>query len=139
MTKAWQTRNLGDLCDVLGGGTPPKDNPAFYSGTIPWATVRDMRQDVITDTECRITRDAIRSSATNIVPSGNVVIASRVGLGKVCFLGQDTAVNQDLRGIVPRDTKTLSARFLYWWLKSIAGEIVAEGTGATVRDRKSTR
>ena len=136
MKKGWQTKNLGDLCDVVGGGTPPKDKPAFYSGDIPWATVRDMRQDVITETEFRITKDAVKSSATNIIPSGNVVIATRVGLGKVCLIGQDTAINQDLRGIVPHSEKTLVVRFLYWWLKSIADVIVAEGTGATVQGVK---
>ena len=136
MKKGWQTKKLGDLCDVVGGGTPPKDKPSFYSGEIPWATVRDMRQDVITETEFRITKDAVKSSATNIIPSGNVVIATRVGLGKVCLLGQDTAINQDLRGIVPRIEKTLAVRYLYWWLKSISDAIVAEGTGATVQGVK---
>ena len=101
MKKGWQTKTLGDLCDVVGGGTPPKDKPAFYSGDIPWATVRDMRQDVITETEFRITKDAVKSSATNIILLGNVVIATRVGLGRVCLLGQDTAINQDLVELCP--------------------------------------
>ena len=136
MKSGWQTKHLGELCDVVGGGTPPKDNPAFYSGNIPWATVRDMRQEVITETECRITKEAVRSSATNIIPSGNVVIATRVGLGKVCLLAQDTAINQDLRGIIPRDTHKLSVRFLFWWLKSISDVIIAAGTGATVQGVK---
>lgn len=133
MKRGWRTEPLGALCDVVGGGTPSKGNPAFYSGEIPWATVRDMRQEVITETECSITKEAVASSATNIIPAGNVIIATRVGLGKVCLLGQDTAINQDLRGIIPRDTKTLSVRFLYWWLRSMAGTIIAEGTGATVQ------
>jgi len=134
--EGWPTRNLGDICDVVGGGTPPKDNPAFYSGKIPWATVRDMRQDVIAETECRITKEAVQSSATNIIPAGNVVIATRVGLGKVCLLANDTAINQDLRGIIPRETKTLSVRFLFWWLKTMTDVIIAEGTGATVQGVK---
>ena len=136
MKAGWEFKNLGDLCEVVGGGTPSKDNPAYYSGDIPWATVRDMRQEVITETEHRITATAVQSSATNVIPTGNVVIATRVGLGKVCLLGQDTAINQDLRGVVPRDSKALTVRFLFWWLKSIADIIIAEGTGATVQGVK---
>jgi len=136
LKQAWQTTTLGDVCDVIGGGTPSKDNPSYYSGEIAWATVRDMRQEVITETEYRITPEAVKSSATNIISSGNVVIATRVGLGKVCLVAQDTAINQDLRGIIPRDTNSLSVRFLFWWLKSIADLIVAEGTGATVQGVK---
>ena len=108
--RGWQKKPLGDLCRVIGGGTPPKDKAEYYSGDISWATVRDMRSEVITETECQITKEAVRTSATNIIPTGNVVIATRVGLGKVCLLGQDTAINQDLRGIIPIDPKVLSLK-----------------------------
>ncbi|MFB2872329.1 restriction endonuclease subunit S [Aeromonas jandaei] len=136
MKAAWQVKNLGDVCHLIGGGTPSKDNADFYTGNIPWATVRDMRSDVITDTEYKITESAIKNSSTNIIPSGSVIIATRVGLGKVCLLNQDTAINQDLRGIFPKDAEKLSTRFLFWWLKSVAHLIVAEGTGATVQGVK---
>jgi len=136
MKSGWEIQNLGEVCQVIGGGTPSKDKADYYGGDIPWATVRDMRQEVITETECKITKQAVKSSATNIIPVGNVVIATRVGLGKVCMLGQDTAINQDLRGIVPKDAKTLAARFLFWWLKSVAHVIEQEGTGATVKGVK---
>ena len=136
MKAGWQTKQLGDICRLIGGGTPSKDKMEYYAGDIPWATVRDMRSEVITKTECKITREAVKSSATNVIPKGNVVIATRVGLGKVCLLGQNTAINQDLRGIVPIDPKILSVRFLFWWLISIKDSIVAKGTGATVQGVK---
>ena len=136
MNNGWQTKNLGEVCQVVGGGTPPKDRADYYSGDIPWATVRDMRHEMITETECKITTQAVRNSATNVIPEGNVVIATRVGLGKICLLGQDTAINQDLRGVIPNDPRVLSVGFLFWWLKSIADLIVAEGTGATVQGVK---
>ncbi|MFU8857469.1 MAG: restriction endonuclease subunit S [Deferrisomatales bacterium] len=133
MTAGWEARTLGEVCRVIGGGTPSKSNKAFYTGTIPWATVRDMRSDIIEDTEFRITDEAVRNSSTNVVPANNVVIASRVGLGKVSMLQHDTAINQDLRAIIPISASELDARFLFWWFKSIAGHIVASGTGATVQ------
>jgi type I restriction enzyme S subunit len=136
MKKEWPIKPLGDLCHVIGGGTPPKNKAEYYSGNIPWATVRDMRSELLTETEFKITREAIESSATNIIPKGNAIIATRVGLGKVCLLGQDTAINQDLRGIIPLDRAILSTRFLFWWLKSNAQTIVSKGTGATVQGVK---
>jgi type I restriction enzyme S subunit len=54
----------------------------------------------------------------------------------VCLRGQDTAINQDLRGIVPKAPGLLLVRYLFWWLKSVADSIVAEGTGATVQGVK---
>ncbi|MEI7833454.1 MAG: restriction endonuclease subunit S [bacterium] len=136
MKVGWETKPLGDLCMVIGGGTPSKNVDEYYTGHIPWATVRDMRSEIITETECTITKEAVKNSATNIVPAGNVVIATRVGLGKICLIAQDTAINQDLRGIVPNNPNKLAVGFLHLWLKSIAHLIVAEGTGATVQGVK---
>lgn len=131
--------SLGDVCTIIGGGTPSKDGnhlSKFYRGNILWATVRDMRNDVITDTEHKITEEAVRNSSTNIIPKNNVVIATRVGLGKVCFLLKDTAINQDLRGVIPINPQKLSEHFLFWWFKSIAQRIIDNGSGATVHGVK---
>ncbi len=138
MKAGWQTKKLGEVCEVIGGGTPSKDkaHSAFYSGDIRWATVRDMKSDLILDTEFKITTEAVRASSTNVIAKGNVVIATRVGLGKVCLIEHDTAINQDLRGIVPKDTESLAVPYLFWWLKSVAHLIVKEGTGATVQGVK---
>ncbi len=134
--EGWEEKTLGDLCNVIGGGTPSKANGKFYDGSIYWATVRDMKGDLITDTEHKITLDAVKNSSTNIIPKGNVVIATRVGLGRVCLIQNDTAINQDLRGVVPINLNKLSVDFLFRWFKSIANKIVEEGTGATVQGVK---
>ncbi|HZL07431.1 MAG TPA: restriction endonuclease subunit S [Coriobacteriia bacterium] len=118
MRGEWKTRPLGDVCRVIGGGTPSKGRPEFYGGTIPWATVGDMQVEMLSSTVSRITEDAVGKSATNVIPAGSVVIATRVGLGKVCMLGQDTAINQDLRGIIPLNRSQVSERYLFWWFKS---------------------
>ncbi|MFP4534060.1 MAG: restriction endonuclease subunit S [Desulfobacterales bacterium] len=135
MRDEWQVKALGEICHVVGGGTPSKQNAAFYEGDIPWATVRDMKEEVLSHTEFRISKEAVRHSSTNIIPAGNVVIATRVGLGKVCLLNQDTAINQDLRGVIPK-VSGLDTRYLLRWFQSISNTIESEGTGATVKGVK---
>jgi type I restriction enzyme S subunit len=136
MKQGWEIKKLGELCDVIGGGTPSKKNIKFYEGNILWATVRDMKSEIISKTEFKITEEAVKKSSTNIIPKGNVIIATRVGLGKVCFLESDTAINQDLRGIIPKKSKQLDVGYLFQWFKSISHLIVEEGTGATVQGVK---
>lgn len=138
LRKSYQVKNglnteeIGDLCNITGGGTPSKSNPKFYVGDIPWATVRDMNKDYLEETDFKITKEAVKESSTNIIPKNNVVIATRVGLGKVCILKQDTAINQDLRGVVPKNPKALDVSYLFFWFKSISKVIVDAGRGATV-------
>lgn len=127
---------LDEACSIIGGGTPSKKNKSFYVGKVPWATVRDMKNDYISNTEFKITNDAIKKSSTNVIPSGNVVIATRVGLGKICIVKEDTAINQDLKGIIPKNTELLDTNFLFFWFKSISKIIINAGTGATVQGVK---
>lgn len=137
MKAGWEYRKLGEVCDVIGGGTPAKDNDLFYlKGTIPWATVRDMKSDVISNTEFKITAEAVKGSSTNIIPKGSIVIATRVGLGKVCLLAQDTAINQDLKGVIPKNPGKLMVSYLFQWFKNSTQIIIDEGTGATVQGVK---
>ena len=123
---------LGDVCSITGGGTPSKSTPNFYIGDIPWATVRDMNRDNLEKTDFKISKEAVKESSTNIIPKNNVIIATRVGLGKVCIIKQDTAINQDLRGVVPKNEKLLDVNYLFYWFKSISKIIVDAGRGATV-------
>lgn len=132
----WPVKTLGDICDLVGGGTPSKDCPEFYGGNIPWATVRDLNVEVLTTTEHSITTEAVESSSSNIIPAGSVVIATRVGLGKAVILAQDTAINQDLRGLVVRRRDQVIPNFLYWWYLSTTQVVIAAGTGATVQGVK---
>lgn len=92
-----------------------------------------MKADWIETTEHSITPEAVKGSATHILPSGTVVIASRVGLGKICRVTNDTAINQDLRGFTPKRKSQLDTQYLFWWFKSVADKIVAAGNGATVQ------
>ena len=127
---------LGDVVEIVGGGTPSKRNPNFYGGNIPWATVRDMNVDELIKTEHSITAAGLAASSAKIIPAGNIVIATRVGLGKVCLLKRDTAINQDLRGLLPKGNHPLEQKYLFYWYKSISEKVVAAGTGATVQGVK---
>jgi len=132
----WEEKKLGDVCNIIGGGTPAKSTSEYYTGNIPWATVRDMKFDVLATTEFCITKKAIKESSSNLIPRNNVIIATRVGLGKVCILSNDTAINQDLKGILPKKKNGLDTSYLFYWFKSISKIIEANGVGATVKGVK---
>lgn len=132
MKHDWPKHKLGDVLTFIGGGTPSKDVPAYYEGAIPWASVRDMTQFQLNSTEFSITEEAVNASATNIIPKGSIVISTHVGLGKICVLMQDTAINQDLKGIKFNDD-TINKFFFSYWYISIANHIIDNGRGATVK------
>ena len=135
MKEGWTYKKLGEVCNIIGGGTPDKKNHSFYNGLIPWATVRDMNCEVLSSTEFSITEDGLNNSASHIIKKGEIIIATRVGLGKICKLAQDTAINQDLKGIIPKK-EIIDRGFLYYYFKDKAKYIESNGVGATVKGVK---
>lgn len=65
---------MGMLVTITGGGTPSRDTPEYFQGNIPWLTSKDMRGDYIDDTQEHITEEAIRASATKLVPAGSILV-----------------------------------------------------------------
>lgn len=127
---------VGEIFDIVGGGTPSKKVAAYYGGDIPWATIRDMNSFELKETEHTITKAGLKNSSSKLIRAGEVIMASRVGLGKACILKQDTAINQDIRALIPRVPTSIDRRFCLYWLQSIEKTILDAGSGATVQGIK---
>lgn len=119
------------LTDIVGGGTPSKSVPEYFQGSIPLMTVKDMKTRRPHETGFNITEEALAASSARLVPEDTIIIATRMGLGKVVRPLMATAINQDLKALFPSDV--LDKTFLEQWLISIASKIEAMGTGTTVK------
>jgi len=95
-----------------------------------------MKDRWLSSTEFAVTDDGVKASATKVIPKGNVVIATRVGLGKVVQVEQPTAINQDLRAIIPKATAKLDPNFIFYWYQTVSKQVISAGTGATVQGVK---
>lgn len=134
MTDVWLERSLGEmLARIEGGGTPSKRKPMYWGGAIPWASVKDLPEGAyrLCTTESTITEIGLRESASNLVPRGTVILATRIGLGRVARADIDVAINQDLKALYPSDD--LDTQFLLWLLAYHAPLLEHIGTGTTVK------
>ena len=116
----WPTNRLDFWFEVVGGGTPSKANNEYWKGNIPWVSPKDMKVDVIQDTEDHITQDAIANSATKLVDSGSILIVYRSGIlahtFPVAIAGRTLTLNQDLKALASRGE--VLNEFIYGWLMS---------------------
>lgn len=125
---------LGELVKFVGGGTPGRDIPRYWGGDIPWATVKDMSGNALSETQESITKDGMENSASSILEAGTVIMATRMGLGKVAINSVKMAINQDLKGLIcgPR----IDSRYLLHFIASKASLLETAGHGATVKGVK---
>ncbi|MDP3798571.1 MAG: restriction endonuclease subunit S [Polaromonas sp.] len=128
----WKVVPLGDvLANIIGGGTPSRNDATYWGGDIPWLTVKDMRSRRPADAQEHITARAVAESATSIIPADTVITATRVGLGKVVRVPFPATINQDLKALIVRPE--LDKSYLEYWIVSIATFLESIGSGTTVK------
>jgi type I restriction enzyme, S subunit len=131
--KGWLQLRLGDLGTVTGGGTPSRSVKKYYTGHIPWVTIKDLKENEfwISDAIEHITPEAIESSATNLIEPSSVIIATRVGLGKVAINRVPVAINQDLKAI--RSKGKVLPEFLLYLVYKSTFDVLRYSVGTTVK------
>jgi type I restriction enzyme S subunit len=104
--KGWNQEPLGAIADIVGGGTPSRAREDFYEGTIPWATAKDFRSEMMATTQEHVSDEAISESATKLVAPGAilVVVKSKILMRRlpVAVAAVPLCFNQDVKGIVVR-------------------------------------
>ncbi len=132
----WTAATLGAVAHgFMSGGTPSTKNEAFWRGSVPWITSKWLNARLYLDSgEKFISEDAVRQSATTVVPRNNLIFATRVGVGKVSVNRLDLAINQDLAGVLI-DSDRYDIRFLAYQLRSerIQNVVASHKRGATIQ------
>jgi type I restriction enzyme S subunit len=101
--QTWRIADLGKIAkEFLSGGTPSTKEAKFWDGDIPWTTSALISEtDIFLDCGQRfITHEGLENSASHLVPKGNLLVGTRVGVGKAVVNLIDIAISQDLTGIV---------------------------------------
>jgi type I restriction enzyme S subunit len=115
---SWQITTIGDITEkFLNGGTPPTKNSEYWEGNIPWTTSSPMTSFYLDRGEYTISKEGLEKSASNLIPKNNILISTRVGVGKVAINRIDVAINQDLTGLI-LDKKRITPEFFVWLLLS---------------------
>jgi type I restriction enzyme S subunit len=124
---------LDELVSIVGGGTPSRDRSEYWSGNIPWVTVKDFKDIEISSSQEKITPSGLSASASNLIPAGNILVPTRMALGKAAVNSVDVAINQDVKALIVKDEMKIDKRYLLRFLLSKAGYLESRGKGATVK------
>jgi len=131
--KTWQTVRLEDISeDFIGGGTPSTSNPEYWNGDIAWMTSAHINGRLITIGQRYISKKGLENSATNLVPKNNLLVATRVGIGKAAINKIDIAISQDLTGVIIDKSKAMP-EFLYWVLVNSGSRLKSLAQGSTIK------
>ena len=131
LPSGWVSTTVADFCEVVGGGTPSTDESTHWDGTIPWITSADIYGVKDIRPRRQINEGAIKASATSLVPSGSIVVVTRVGLGKVALTEEPLCFSQDSQGLV-FNTSYVNGLYFTYFLSESVQKFKYESRGTTI-------
>ena len=135
MKKGWERKRLGEVCEIVNGGTPKTSVAEYWDGKHRWITPAEMgrRESPFADDTARKLTDAgLRNSSASLVPPFSVILSSRAPIGHLVVNTQPMSTNQGCKSLIP--CKQLDYKFLYFYLGSIVELLESLGTGATFKE-----
>ena len=128
----WEEKRLGDIGYFEGGGTPSTQKNDFWNGETPWISSSDLYDDSIyrINTKRFISKDAIKNSATKVIPPNSILIVTRVGVGKVAISDCELCTSQDFTNVIHSQKDGL---FLAYFIKKEISRLLCFNQGTSIK------
>ena len=128
----FESKRLGDVAEIVGGGTPSTKDASNWDGDIPWLTPKDLSsfEGIYVDRGSRsITEKGLKSSSAKMLPTGAVLYTSRAPIGYVAIANNSISTNQGFKSLILKDGYV--PEFVFYLLKASKSEIESHASGGT--------
>lgn len=133
---SWREGTISDLGTVVGGSTPSKAKPEYYTDHgIAWITPKDLSVDkskFVSHGADDITELGLRNSSASIMPRGTVLFSSRAPIGYIAIADGEVTTNQGFKSVVPHSN--VGTAFVYYFLKAALPTIEGMASGSTFKE-----
>jgi type I restriction enzyme S subunit len=135
MRKSWTETTLGEIAEVIGGGTPSTSVPEYWGNDVVWLTPTEIVENdgkTVSDSIRKLSYEGLASSGAQILPEGSVVLTSRASVGFVAISECELSTNQGFQSLVPG--KNVLAYFLMYWIQNNRNEFESRAAGSTFKE-----
>lgn len=133
---SWETGTISNLGTVIGGSTPSKARPEYYTKNgIAWITPKDLsinKSKFITHGESDITELGLKNSSATVMPEGTVLFSSRAPIGYIAIAAGNITTNQGFKSVVPN--AEIGTAYVYYYLKQNLSMIERLASGSTFKE-----
>ncbi len=113
----WKDVRLGQICEIISGGTPSTQNPNYWNGDIEWITpteITKLKGRYLNTSMRKITELGLRNSSATLVRENSLILCSRASVGLCAINQRQVTTNQGFKNIVPHPDQ-LDVHFIYYW------------------------
>jgi type I restriction enzyme S subunit len=126
----WEVKKLGEIANIVGGGTPSTFNLSYWNGNINWFTPTEIGKTKYTFESVRkITKQGLENCSAKLLQAGTILLTSRASIGDISILMNDACTNQGFQSLVPKSG--FSNEFVYYLMLTIKNLLVQNASGST--------
>jgi restriction endonuclease S subunit len=132
----WEKYKIGDVCQVVSGGTPSRVVSEYFGGDIEWFVPTEIpkaRIEEITSSREKITTLGLQKSSAKMLPRGTVLLTSRATIGLIAIIKKEATTNQGFASFICNE-KQVKNWYLAYWLYSRVDEIKSLSVGTTFKE-----
>ena len=127
----WENVTIGQICSIVGGGTPDTNTKEYWNGDIQWFTPSEVgKEKYVSDSNRTISIDGLKNSSAKLLPPYSILLSSRATVGECSINLKKCCTNQGFQSAVPNKDIT-STEFLYYRLLSHKRELIKKACGST--------
>ncbi len=135
LPEGWRWVKLGEVCELIGGGTPSRSMPEYFTGNTPWVTPTDINKEqilVIGKSGQSISEAGLKDSSAKLLPVGTVMLTSRAGIGSIAIAGCELTTNQGFINFVCGPE--IDNYYLAHWLRANVSLLNEMASGTTFKE-----
>ena len=122
---SWKECKLGDVIEIIGGGTPKTSITEYWNGDIPWLSVVDFNfgKKYVSKTEKTITEQGLKNSSTKLLQKNDIIISARGTVGALAILDKPMTFNQSCYGIRAKENESTND-YIFYFLKDTVNQLL---------------
>ncbi|UOR47751.1 restriction endonuclease subunit S [Helicobacter pylori] len=126
----WQRVRLGDIAEIIGGGTPSTQITSFWNGSINWFTPTEIGiTKYVYKSQRTITPLGLKNSSAKLLPIGTILLTSRANIGDCAILKVVATTNQGFQSLIPLEK--INNEFLCYLILTLKNKLLKLASGST--------
>ena len=133
----WEKKKLGDIGNIISGGTPSSSNKEYWNGHINWFTPSEVgKTKFVSESIRKITEKGLKNSSAKLLPKGTILLSSRATIGEKSILLNSATTNQGFQSIITNNEAI--NEFIYYHIDTLKSELIKQSSGSTFLEISNT-
>lgn len=126
----WEEKTLGQVADIVGGGTPSTSEQDYWDGNIQWFTPAEIKSTKYVSKSLRtITELGVKKSSAKVLPKGTILLTTRATLGEMAIAENEVTTNQGFQSLIVKSN--CNNEYIYYLQDQIKAYCYKKSSGST--------